>query len=80
MLPPLMPDTVRRFKYLDALATAFVVVLLALNLVALKICPIGPFAIGGVILLCRNGFAAYDPESNWRVLRAQGRHEGMPYH
>jgi queuosine precursor transporter len=37
----------RRYKYLDALTTAFVVILLVSNLVAQKICLIGPFAVGG---------------------------------
>ena len=46
-----MPGTVRRYKYLDALTTAFVVILLVSNLVAQKICLIGPFAISGAILL-----------------------------
>jgi hypothetical protein len=39
--------TVRRYKYLDALTTAFVVILLVSNLVAQKICFIGPFSMGG---------------------------------
>jgi uncharacterized integral membrane protein (TIGR00697 family) len=38
--------TGRRYKYLDALTTAFVVILLVSNLVAQKICLIGPFALG----------------------------------
>ncbi len=38
--------TVRRYKYLDALTTAFVVILLVSNLVAQKICLIGPFGVG----------------------------------
>jgi uncharacterized integral membrane protein (TIGR00697 family) len=38
--------TVRRYKYLDALTTAFVVILLVSNLVAQKICFIGPFSMG----------------------------------
>ena len=46
-----MPPTVRRYKYLDILTTMFVVILLVSNLVAQKICMIGPFAIGGAILL-----------------------------
>ena len=37
---------VRRYKYLDALTTAFVVILLVSNLVAQKICFIGPFSVG----------------------------------
>ena len=36
----------RRYKYLDTLTTAFVVILLVSNLVAQKICFIGPFGIG----------------------------------
>ncbi len=46
-----MPATVRRYKYLDALTTMFVVILLVSNLVAQKICMIGPFAVSGAILL-----------------------------
>jgi uncharacterized integral membrane protein (TIGR00697 family) len=46
-----MPATAPRYKYLDALTTAFVVILLVSNLVAQKICMIGPFAISGAILL-----------------------------
>ncbi len=41
----------RRYKYLDALTTAFVVILLVSNLVAQKICVIGPFAVSGAVLL-----------------------------
>src|ERR1700728_2196117 len=40
----------RRFKYLDALTTAFVVILLVSNLVAQKLVRIGPFHVGGVTL------------------------------
>jgi queuosine precursor transporter len=40
-----------RFKYLDALTTTFVVILLVSNLVAQKVCQIGPFAVSGAILL-----------------------------
>jgi queuosine precursor transporter len=40
------PATVRRYRYLDALTTAFVVILLVSNLVAQKICLIGPFSAG----------------------------------
>lgn len=40
-----------RYKYLDALTTAFVVILLVSNLVAQKVCLIGPFAVSGAILL-----------------------------
>jgi uncharacterized integral membrane protein (TIGR00697 family) len=46
-----MPQQVRRYKYLDALTTMFVVILLVSNLVAQKICMIGPFAVSGAILL-----------------------------
>jgi len=46
-----MPERVRRYKYLDALTTMFVVILLVSNLVAQKICMIGPFAVSGAILL-----------------------------
>ncbi len=41
----------RRYKYLDALTTAFVVILLVSNLVAQKVCIIGPFAVSGAVLL-----------------------------
>ena len=40
---PSMPDTIRRYKYLDILTTAFVVILLVSNLVAQKVCAFGPF-------------------------------------
>jgi uncharacterized integral membrane protein (TIGR00697 family) len=46
-----MPLSVRRYKYLDALTTMFVVILLVSNLVAQKICMIGPFAVSGAVLL-----------------------------
>lgn len=50
-----MPDPAApnspRFRYLDALTTAFVVILLVSNLLAQKICQIGPFAVSGAILL-----------------------------
>ncbi len=46
-----MAVPVRRFRYLDALTTAFVVILLVSNLVAQKVCQIGPFAVSGAILL-----------------------------
>jgi queuosine precursor transporter len=39
-------STVRRYKYLDALTTAFVVILLVSNLIAQKVCLIGPFPLG----------------------------------
>ncbi len=39
--------SVQRYKYLDALTTAFVVILLVSNLVAQKVCLIGPLSIGG---------------------------------
>jgi queuosine precursor transporter len=38
--------TSRSYKYLDALTTAFVVILLVSNLVAQKVCLIGPFSVG----------------------------------
>ena len=44
-------SSIARYKYLDALTTAFVVILLVSNLVAQKVCLIGPFAISGAILL-----------------------------
>jgi len=46
-----MPLIAQRYKYLDALTTAFVVILLVSNLVAQKVCQIGPFAISGAVLL-----------------------------
>ncbi|HWZ52594.1 MAG TPA: queuosine precursor transporter [Granulicella sp.] len=46
-----MPAHSSRYKYLDALTTAFVVILLVSNLVAQKVCMIGPFAISGAVLL-----------------------------
>ena len=46
-----MPEGARRYKYLDALTTMFVVILLVSNLVAQKICMIGPFAVSGAVLL-----------------------------
>src|SRR5450432_3557216 len=39
-----------RYKYLDALTTAFVVILLVSNLVAQKVCLIGPFKAGSLSL------------------------------
>ena len=42
-----MPSTARSFRYLDALTTAFVVILLVSNLIAQKVCMIGPFGVGG---------------------------------
>ena len=51
----IQPDTVRStarsYKYLDALTTAFVVILLVSNLLAQKVCLIGPFAVSGAVLL-----------------------------
>jgi uncharacterized integral membrane protein (TIGR00697 family) len=47
-MPPSAPH---RYKYLDVLTTMFVVILLVSNLVAQKICVIGPFAVSGAILL-----------------------------
>ena len=41
----------RRYKYLDALTTMFVVILLVSNLVAQKICVIGPLVVSGAVLL-----------------------------
>ncbi len=41
-----MTSTTRSFKYLDALTTAFVVILLVSNLIAQKVCLIGPFGSG----------------------------------
>jgi uncharacterized integral membrane protein (TIGR00697 family) len=41
----------RRFRYLDALTTAFVVILLVSNLVAQKIVRIGPISTSGAMLL-----------------------------
>lgn len=46
-----MPQTIHRYKYLDALTTAFVVILLVSNLIAQKVCQIGPFAVSGAVLL-----------------------------
>ncbi len=46
-----MFTNVRRYKYLDVLTTAFVVILLVSNLIAQKVCQIGPFAVSGAILL-----------------------------
>jgi uncharacterized integral membrane protein (TIGR00697 family) len=56
-----MRPITRSYKYLDALTTAFVVILLVSNLIAQKICllgpvsvgkwSIGPFAVSGAILL-----------------------------
>jgi len=46
-----MLTNIRRYKYLDVLTTAFVVILLVSNLIAQKVCQIGPFAISGAILL-----------------------------
>src|ERR1700733_12810560 len=46
-----MSEHARRYKYLDALTTMFVVILLVSYLVAQKICMIGPLAVSGAILL-----------------------------
>src|SRR3569833_218791 len=46
-----MFSEVRRYKYLAVLTTSFVVILLVSNLVAQKICMIGPFAVSGAVLL-----------------------------
>jgi queuosine precursor transporter len=40
-----MLANIRRYKYLDVLTTAFVVILLVSNLIAQKACQIGPFSI-----------------------------------
>ena len=45
------PASGRRYKYLDILTTMFVVILLVSNLVAQKICMIGPLAVSGAVLL-----------------------------
>ena len=45
------PSAARRFLYLDALTTAFVVILVVSNLVAQKVCLIGPFIVPGAVLL-----------------------------
>jgi queuosine precursor transporter len=42
-----MPSAARSYKYLDALTTAFVVILLVSNLVAQKVCLFGPVSVGG---------------------------------
>jgi queuosine precursor transporter len=54
-------STARSYKYLDALTTTFVVILLVSNLIAQKVClfgplsvgswSIGPFAVSGAVLL-----------------------------
>jgi uncharacterized integral membrane protein (TIGR00697 family) len=46
-----MSNHIIRYKYLDALTTAFVVILLVSNLVAQKVCRIGIFDVSGAILL-----------------------------
>lgn len=43
-------EKIHNFRYYDLAVHAFVVVLLVSNLVAQKICAIGPFTIGGVTL------------------------------
>lgn len=45
------PRSSHGYRFLDALQVAFVVVLLVSNLLAQKICRIGPFAVSGAILL-----------------------------
>ena len=40
-----------RYKYLDTLVLIFVVVLLVSNLVAQKVCRLGPFTVSGAELL-----------------------------
>lgn len=42
-----MMERMRRFRYLDALTTAFVVILLVSNLVAQKLIRLGPIPLGG---------------------------------
>jgi len=42
---------VPRYRFLDALTTAFVVILLVSNLLAQKLCRIGPFTISAAMLL-----------------------------
>jgi queuosine precursor transporter len=46
MQPETARSTARSYRYLDALTTAFVVILLVSNLIAQKICLIGPFSAG----------------------------------
>jgi uncharacterized integral membrane protein (TIGR00697 family) len=46
-----MAENIRRYKYLDILTTMFVVILLVSNLVAQKVCQIGPFPMSGAVLL-----------------------------
>ena len=46
-----MSSETHRYKYLDVLTTTFVVILLVSNLVAQKICMIGPLAVSGAVLL-----------------------------
>lgn len=46
-----MQARARTYRHLDALTTAFVVILLVSNLIAQKICVFGPFAVSGAILL-----------------------------
>lgn len=46
-----MSSPLRSYKYLDALTTAFVVILLVSNLIAQKVCMIGPFAVTGAVIL-----------------------------
>jgi uncharacterized integral membrane protein (TIGR00697 family) len=46
-----MADRLRSYKLLDALTTAFVVILLVSNLIAQKVCVIGPFAVTGAVVL-----------------------------
>jgi queuosine precursor transporter len=47
MQPDTRRATARSYKYLDALTTAFVVILLVSNLIAQKVCLIGPVSVGG---------------------------------
>lgn len=48
---PVAQQEMRPYRYLDTLVVAFVAVLLVSNLVAQKICRIGPFKISGAELL-----------------------------
>jgi uncharacterized integral membrane protein (TIGR00697 family) len=47
----LYPFLMRRYRYLDALTTAFVVMLLVSNLVAQKVVRVGPVSTSGAMLL-----------------------------
>src|SRR5258707_652247 len=45
-------STARSYKYLDALTTAFVVILLVSNLIAQKPCFIGTYSVSAAMLQC----------------------------